>query len=411
MLGFGWSAHALSKIIETDLFSVTFISPRPFFIFTPMLAATAVGSVEYRSLLEPVRIANPLVNYIQGEVSDVFPHDKKVQVKTSLRETDPIFDVSYDYLVYAVGSRVGDFGIKGVREYCCFIKEIEDVRLLKAKLLQIFETVLLPGTSQSEIDRLLTFVVVGGGPTGIEFIGELADFIEDKVAKFYPELLKSVKIVLLNAASTILSAFDTALRTNALNTILSLGVDVRLNSYVTEVSNDSITYVTKEKDGSITQTLKYGLCVWAGGTACRPISQVLADKLGPEQVASVKKSGRLQVDPWLRMRGNLPSGSILGMGDCVCTNGLDNSTGIMGEPVLPQTAQVAAQQGAYVAHLLNRQYNLTAPIPSVGENIWTTNPLTLLRVRGNLNAQPFAFLNLGLLAYIGIWLLISIRNY
>jgi hypothetical protein len=195
VLGSGWSAHAFLKIIDTDIFDVVCVSPRPYFVFTPMLASTAVGTVEYRSIIEPIRAANPFVEYIDGEVYDIDIQKNTVSVKSDFKSpssssplsTEPLFsssspsnqkgisqqyDLQYDYLVNCVGARVADFGIKGVQEHCYFIKEIDDVRHIKMRILTLLELASLPQKSEKEMKELLSFVVVGGGPTGVEFVGK-----------------------------------------------------------------------------------------------------------------------------------------------------------------------------------------------------------------------------------------------
>jgi NADH:ubiquinone reductase (non-electrogenic) len=184
VIGSGWSSHAFIKIIETDDYHVICVSPRPYFVFTPMLSSTAVGTVEYRSIIEPVRVSNPLVDYVEGEVTDIHPEQKVITIVSHLKRGDDInlvsntnfsstpFNLTYDYLVYAAGAQVADFGVPGVKKHCCFIKEIEDVRKLKNSILNIFEFASLPDTQESLLEDLLSFVVVGGGPTGVEFAGK-----------------------------------------------------------------------------------------------------------------------------------------------------------------------------------------------------------------------------------------------
>jgi len=171
LLGSGWAAHAFLKIIETDIYEVICISPRPYFIFTPMLAATAVGTVEYRSIVEPIRISNPLVDYIEGEAIDIDPVLKTVSIssavlpvkatvqKSGIENSNIIepFTIAYDHIIVSVGVKNNDFGLEGVAKYCSFIKEIKDVQKLRSKILLNFEAASLPETAPEEACRLLTF--------------------------------------------------------------------------------------------------------------------------------------------------------------------------------------------------------------------------------------------------------------
>ena len=172
--------------------------------------------------------------------------------------------------------------------------------------------------SEEEVRRLLTFVVIGGGPTGVEFSGELLDFIEEKIGRFFPQLVGKPEIFLLDAGASILSAFDASLRSVALQSMVSRGVRFLLKERVTDITARTI-YFQSTSDPAAKDQLDYGLCVWAAGNAPRPLSQRLAERLGPEQLAVFRKTGRLLVDPWLRLAGVAP-GSIFAMGDCALTN-------------------------------------------------------------------------------------------
>lgn len=484
VVGSGWAAHAFLKVVDTNMFNVICISPRPYFVFTPMLASTAVGTVEYRSIVEPIRSSNPLVQFVEAEVTDICLERKMITAK-GLSDDERLPDqihITYDHLIFSPGSQVGDFGIKGVRDNCCFIKEIEDVKRIKKTIFDNFEFASLPSIDSSAIDRLLTFLVVGGGPTGVEFVAELCDFIKDELTTIYPHLQSHVKITLINSGPSVLNAFDTALQAKAVESLRSRGITIQFNTKVTGVEDGQL--FVKFNNGS-ESSMQFGLCVWAAGNAPRPITQLLAAKLDAwsqplpspspsvgttaarwqqdpdpgegqrsRQMASVGKSGRLDVDEWLRVVGLANGelqGSVFAMGDCAAAHVISSNRlaaeavdvsnpstrstrpaqSVQSAPVtlgplllekveaktrrareqalafqqspvlLPQTAQVAAQEGAYLAHLLNWGYNLSEPIPSLAEDVWRTKPLQAIRVRGAVVAKPFRFLNFGLLAYVG----------
>ena len=230
--------------------------------------------------------------------------------------------------------------------------------------------------------------MVGGGPTGVEFSGELNDFIREEVSRLYPRLRNRASVVLLNSAGSLLSAFDAELQQRALTTLRREGTDIRLRTRVSAVEAERIAY--SDADGA-KYTLPYGLCVWAAGNTFRQITLDFARTLGSEQESSVSRGGRLQVDGFLRVKGG-PKGvlpDMFAMGDVA---------GIIDRP-LPQTAQVAAQQGAYLARLINRGYDLGASVPTLPTELWSDT--LWMRARGQLAAKSFHFLNLGLLAYVG----------
>jgi NADH dehydrogenase FAD-containing subunit len=199
---------------------------------------------------------------------------------------------------------------------------------------------------------------------------------------------------------------------------VSLGINIILNGRVLEVNSDNIKFQVKDLETKEVQedTMRVGMCVWAAGTATRPIIQKFASKISPYQENHVKKTGRLAVDQYMRLINTLdhPNDKKLGsksifsnvfaLGDCAANMDIFNPNNTI---TLPQTAQVAAQQGSYAARLLNRQYNLTTAVPSMtfDQHIFK-DPVCdaikkVISLRGQIKAKPFHFLNLGLLAYVG----------
>jgi len=391
ILGSGWAAHAMIKIIDTDKFDVVIVSPRNYFLFTPMLAASAVGTVEYRSITEPMRKANPLTSYYEGEAIDIDPEKKEIRVRSKIQTTEGEtveFAVPYDTLIFSPGVKSSSFGIKGVYEHCYFLKEIEDARKLRTAVQDRFERANIPDTSDEEKQRLLTFAVCGGGPTGVEFCGELFDLLRSEFRKFYPKLTPMAKVVLVQSGPNILPIFDESLRSVGLQKLRDQGVQVALETRVQEVGPKSILLSNGTE-------LPYGLAVWAAGTGPREITKRLIEKV-PTQQEMASQSKKLAVDPWLRVYDT--NGTILAMGDCTKM-----------DPPLPQTAQVAAQQGAFLARLLNRGYNMSKadgrpPTYSYKESEkkgFGERLFSILRIRGKKKADPFNFFNYGMLAYLG----------
>ena len=411
VLGTGWVGHALVKIIDVDKYDVFVIAPRNYFLFQPMLPSAALGIVEFRSCCEPILRANPFVNYYEAEAMSIDAERKVVKCRARVRrrgalsigaeerssviksatENGPLaqqphygpvdsaeetigyryFDVPYTYCVVGVGSAVNTFNTPGVRENCFFLKEIQDARKLRSEVVRIFEEANLPETTDEERRRLLHFVVVGGGPTGVEFAGELHDFLVEDAVKYYKRLLQFVRVTLIQSAPAILTQFDKSLQDRAMQNMRAADIEVRTGSRVTRVTEKEIHL----KDGTV---IEYGVCVWAAGVGAQKFIGDLIQS-NPTQRAFSKR--QLVVDDWLRVIG---MEGVFAAGDCA-TN--------LHEP-LPATAQVAGQQGAYVARLLNREYCLECDIPERTE-------FTRTWIDRAQFAKPFQFLSLGLLAYIG----------
>ena len=419
ILGTGWGGASFLKDINTDLYDVTVISPRNHFVFTPMLAGACVGTVELRTLCEPIREINRHAKFYEATATSVNSQDRSVTCESVICEgnscTIESFDVPYDRLLITVGAQTNTYGIPGVKEHCNFLKSIPDARRIKSAIINCFERANLPNLSDDERINCLTFAVIGAGPTGIEFAAELRDFVEQDGPKYYPELIKFVRIKVIEASPTVLAPFDKSLQEEAIKqmqrdvSIIDPSVrallpehfeltELLLESSVKEVGDRIITL----KDG---REIPYGMAVWAAGNGPIPLTLQIIDDVGDEQKAMQDSGrGRLVVDPWLRVVGS--KGRILALGDCACACSLPRQ--------LPATAQVAAQQGEYIAKLLNKRYNFspdpnsedpkTLPPPLKVPGITETSlsdEIAGFAITSRTFAKPFQFLNLGILAYTG----------
>eukprot|EP00183_Erythrolobus_madagascarensis_P005964 CAMPEP_0185845544 /NCGR_PEP_ID=MMETSP1354-20130828/1483_1 /TAXON_ID=708628 /ORGANISM="Erythrolobus madagascarensis, Strain CCMP3276" /LENGTH=524 /DNA_ID=CAMNT_0028545531 /DNA_START=282 /DNA_END=1856 /DNA_ORIENTATION=+ len=376
VLGSGWGAHAMIKMIDTEKFDLIVVSPRNYFVFTPMLASSAVGTVELRSVCEPIRQCNEFMNYYEGKCVEVNAAEKKIICEhTGQSSEQGAFEVPYSYLVVAVGAAVNTFGIPGVEENLMFLKEVSDAARLRRAIVDRFERANLPETTDEERARLLHFVIVGGGPTGVELTAELNDFLRQDLIRFYPKLVGEVRLTLLEAGPSILTQFDESLQRRALERFEKLGVKVCTGAMVTRVTEDAMEL----KDGT---RLEYGMGVWAAGVGTQPLVRELMSGVEEQQAAR----GRLIVDEWLRVKG---LDGVFALGDCAQ---------IASNP-LPLTGQVASQQGAYLARLLNKDYCLSCELPTRGPT--AASLARANEIEQSSLAKPFQFLSLGILAYIG----------
>eukprot|EP00633_Aureoumbra_lagunensis_P001572 CAMPEP_0197288990 /NCGR_PEP_ID=MMETSP0890-20130614/6194_1 /TAXON_ID=44058 ORGANISM="Aureoumbra lagunensis, Strain CCMP1510" /NCGR_SAMPLE_ID=MMETSP0890 /ASSEMBLY_ACC=CAM_ASM_000533 /LENGTH=509 /DNA_ID=CAMNT_0042760103 /DNA_START=132 /DNA_END=1658 /DNA_ORIENTATION=+ len=405
VLGSGWGSHAFIKVIDVRKYNCIVVSPINHFCFTPMLPSAASGNVEYRSMTETVRRSNPLVEYVEGSANDIDPVAKTVTVALTppekyQRRNEEAFEndqelqtISYDQLVVACGVQVNDKIVPGASKFCYRLKVVEDAVRLRRALSSRFERAARSPKNSSERKRLLTFVVAGGGPTGVELAGEFSDFIKD-IGRNFPgiNLDDEARVILVHSGSQLLQQFDMPQREEALRALQAQGVEVRLNTRVGEVFEEHLVFQQNEKK----EDIPYGIAVWCAGTAPQPFMETLLDRL-PQSA----RAGRLvAVDDWLRVRLNDSSielGSIMALGDCSRVINDD-------EVFLPQTAQVASQQGAYAARFLNRAYDATLTPPVLNQNAYSSKPLEkawLNLLRQASNAPKFNFLNLGILAYVG----------
>ena len=325
VLGSGFAGIRFARDLDVRRFDVTIVSPRNHFLFTPLLPSTTVGTLEFRSVIEPVRLACPGARFLQARALSVDPAGGSLACEGAL--DGRAFALAFDSLIVAVGAETQTFGIPGVREHALFLREAGEARAIRQRILDSFEKAAQPGLSAEEQAALLCFVVVGGGPTGVEFAAELHDLAAEDLQKPYRDLMPLVRIVLLEATRQILGSFDMALAEYTLKHFQRQNIEVRTGSPVVSVEAGLI----RLKDGT---ALRNSLVVWAAGISQGAFVRGLAfpkDRLG-----------RLLVDDFLRVKG---AQGIYALGDCAEVEGQG----------YPATAQVAEQQGRYLAKAFMRR--------------------------------------------------------
>lgn len=346
VLGTGFGAFSLLKALKRDLFDTTVVSPRNHFLFTPLLPSTTVGTLEFRSIIEPIRRGVPWIRYYQARCTSIDMIRREILCSGSLNDTT--FRVPYDTLVLAVGAVNNTFKIPGVEQYALYLKELDEARAIRGRIIDCFEQASQPSTPDEERRRLLHFVVVGGGPTGVEFAAEIHDFIREDLRKPYAHLMPHTAITILEAGPSILGTFDHVLGAYTSRFFHRQQIDVRANSPVVEVTSRHVQLKNGDK-------IPYGLLVWSTGIG--PTSLVESLQL-PKT-----KSGRLLIDNWFRVHG---TESIYALGDCAADDSAE----------LPATSQVAQQEGKYLARILTHS-------------------------RHGRTIAPFRYHHFGMLAYIG----------
>lgn len=346
ILGTGWASYKVLKAIDKKLYDVIVVSPRNHFLFTPLLCSTTVGTLEFRSIIEPIRNTGfrQTDHFHLSRATGIDFTNQIISTESGLKQ-GLTYDLSYDKLVIGVGSLSNTFGVPGVTENACFLKEVGDARKIRNQILSNFELAAQPSVTKEESRRLLHVVIVGGGPTGVEFGAEIYDFVEQDVARLYKAKKDDVRVTLVES-NQILSSFDEKLRNYATKKIQERKGFRLEQDTVTAVHSD---HVHLKNGGKV----PCGLVVWSTGLAPREF----VTKLDIPK----NKRGQILTDRHLRVLGD-PSGNSYAIGDCADIK--DYS--------LPCTAQVAEKQGGYVVKEL-------------------CDP----------SDEPFKFTSAGMLAYIG----------
>lgn len=411
LLGSGWGSISLLKNLDTTLYNVVVVSPRNYFLFTPLLPSCPTGTIEMRSIIEPVRAITRRspgeVIYLEAEATDIDPVNNKITIKQSttvhsghsgkdtgsskstVSEYTGIEEITtslnYDYLVVGVGAQPSTFGIPGVAEHSTFFKEVSDSTNVRKKLMDVIEAANILPKGDAERKRLLSIVVCGGGPTGVEVAGELQDYIDQDLKKWMPEVASELKVILVEALPNVLNMFNKKLVEYTKQVFQDTNIDLKTNTMVKKVSDKNVTAQIKDPvDGSVKmEDIPYGMLIWATGNAPRPITHNLTAKIDEQRNA---RRGLL-VDERLLVDG---TDNIYALGDCTFTK-------------YAPTAQVAFQEGNFLAKHFEKIHELEAINFQIQNPSSTDNIERLKKKLGKLQEKlpVFEYVNQGALAYIG----------
>ena len=323
----------LQKAFQNDVaIDITLVSRDNFFLFTPMLPEISSGMIETRHIVTPLRVFCNRAKFHEANVESIDIDNKQVVISHKIgKETNPIerrsHTLKYDYLVIALGSETNFFGMDEAAKQAFTLKSLDDAIVLRNHVINMLEQADIEHEDLDLRKSLLTFVVVGGGFSGVEIVGELNDFVLDSIKYFYHNLQRIyTRIVLVNSGRRILPEVTDELAEFALEKIRNNGVEVILNTRVIDVTSSGV----KLDNGTdiSTQTI-----IWAGGGKPQSILSALS--------CEHDKSGRIVTNNFLEVLGS--TDAIMALGDCAYIT--DPNTG---KPY-PPTAQHAIRQGKVAA--------------------------------------------------------------
>jgi len=332
IIGEGFGGLSAARALRHVPVDVTLIDRCNYHLFQPLLYQVATGA------LSPANIASPLRNILkkQKNARVVLAEAKQIDVaQHRVILSDGVVD--YDTLVVATGSSHQYFTHPEWEEFAPGLKTIEDATDMRRRILLAFET------AEREPDpekarALLTFVIVGGGPTGAELAGALGEIANDTLRRDFRKIDTSkARIILVEGTDRVLPAYPPELSGAARKMLERLGVSVRVNSLVTDIRHDSVTI----REGGRVETIPARTVLWAAGVLGSPLGRMLCETAG----AKSDKAGRVVVEPDLTLAGHP---EIFVIGD------LANSSHQTGQP-LPGVAQPAIQAGRYVARAIENR--------------------------------------------------------
>jgi NADH:ubiquinone reductase (H+-translocating) len=346
IVGAGFAGLAAAKALAKAPVEVTVIDRRNYHLFQPLLYQVATAGLSPADIATPIRSilrdqANTQV--LLGRVDGI---DKAVRVVEVEGRR-----VAYDTLIIATGARHGYFGHDDWEDVAPGLKKIDDATKLRHRILQAFEEAETTDNAE-ERRRLLNFVIVGGGPTGVELAGAIAELAKVALARDFRQVdPRSSRIILVESGKRVLSSFPEPLSAFAKKALEKLGVEVRLGHPATVCDAGGVVV-----DG---QRIEARTIIWAAGVAASPAAKWLD--------AEMDRAGRVIVGCDLTLPG-YPE--IFVLGDTAAAPGINGK-------VLPGVASVAKQQGAYVGRLI------------------------AARAKGKREPPPFRYRNYGNLATIG----------
>jgi len=331
ILGGGFGGLYASKALKKAPVELTLLDRRNFHLFQPLLYQVATGS------LSPGEIASPLRAVLRGQQNTQVLLGEAIDLDAEHHKV--ILDsgsLDYDTLVVATGSSDSYFGHDDWQRIAPGLKSIEEATEIRHKILYAFEAAEKEHDPQMRREWL-TFVLVGGGATGVELAGALGEIAHDTLRRDFRSIRPQEAVILLVEGSPrVLPSYPPDLSAKAEASLARLGVTVQTNAFVTGLDPNGVTI--KTSTGS--ERVAARTVIWSAGVQASPFGRVLQQRAG----AQLDKSGRVLVNPDCRVPGHA---EIFVIGDLAH---LEQD----GKP-LPGVAQVAMQQGAYIAKLIQKQ--------------------------------------------------------
>ncbi len=363
VVGGGFGGLQAVRSLRRAPVEVTLVDRRNFHLFQPLLYQVATGALSPAEIATPLRVVlrhQKNVRVVMGDVREFDLAGRRLLLD-ALPNGEMGVVIPYDTLVVAAGSRYSYFGHDDWRPFALEIKSLESALDVRRRIFTAFEAAELEQDSKRR-EAWLTFVIVGGGPTGIEMAGQIAELARDALPRdFHSVDPRRARILLIEASERLLPGFPPRLSTRAARTLERLGVTVLLDTSVVDLDGESV--VSTGPDGANTRVPTRTI-VWAAGV----VASGLAAALAAASEAALDRGGRVAVGPDLTIEGHP---EVIALGDMASVHDAAGNA-----ITLPGLASTAMQQGRHAAETVRR------------------------RMQGK-PSQPFRFVDKGNLATIG----------
>ena len=351
VLGAGFAGLTFAKTFPNGIARVTVVDRTNHHLFQPLLYQVATAGLAVPDIAQPVRAIlskNRDVNVLMDEVTGFDLTARSVKLRCG--------ELTYDHLVIALGGRTSYFGHPEWEQYAPGLKSIDDALRIRRNVLYAFERAEMT-EDPAERQRLMTIVVIGGGPTGVELAGTFAELQRNVLAKDFRRLnLRMARVILIEGSPHILNAYSPGLSDKAQAQLESLGVTVWPGLHVKDIREGEVVLPN--------ETLRAANIIWAAGVAASP--------LGSQLGAETDRAGRVKVLPDLSIPGH-PEVRVLG--DMIT---LTDPKG----QIVPGVSPAAMQAGRYVAHSIAQEISAG---PAANPN----------------QRKPFSYFDKGSMATIG----------
>ncbi|MGO8961554.1 MAG: NAD(P)/FAD-dependent oxidoreductase [Streptosporangiaceae bacterium] len=354
IVGGGFAGLFAARALRGGPFSVTLIDRTAQHVFQPLLYQCATGILSEGQITAPLRRVLRKHHNLRTITAEAVGVDVTGQQVICRRPLGEQIDVPYDYLIVAAGVRQSYFGHDEFAAWAPGMKTISDALTIRRRVFGAFEMA-ETATDPAERSRLLTFALVGAGPTGVELAGQIRELATNTLRSEFRQIEpEDAKVLLFDGGSAPLAVFGDKLSRKAAGELHALGVEMHMGSIVTNVDGSGL--VARDHDGNETH-YDAATVLWTAGIEAPPIAEALAEATGAER----DRSGRIMVQDDLTISGH-PEISVVG--------------DMMSLGKLPGVAEVAMQSGLYAGHRVRRE--LTGEGPS----------------------RPFKYRDLGSAAYI-----------
>jgi NADH:ubiquinone reductase (H+-translocating) len=345
IIGAGFGGLMAAKTLKGAAADVTVIDRHNYHLFQPLLYQVATAG------LSPAQIAAPVRSILRGQSNATVRLGRVTGIDMAAKQVELENEhLPYDWLIVATGARHAYFGHDDWEQYAPGLKKVEDATAIRREILMAFERA--ENAADHDRPRLLTFVVIGGGPTGVEMAGAIAELAKMALAKDFRHIdPRQTRVILVEAGPRILTSFPESLSASAVRALARLGVETKVNAAVTECDAAGVVAGGERIDTDCV--------IWAAGVAASPAARWLR--------AEADRAGRVKVDSDLTLPGH-PEIFVIGDTALVIGKG--------GKPV-PGVAPAAKQQGVYAAKVVRA------------------------KLEGRPAPKPFRYVNVGNLATIG----------